>query len=413
MSETKIETKRLTLRYFTHDDAKAVTFNSQQPIVAKWIPDMILKNEKESLEWIEWINDKCQVSEIFKVFAIEKRKDRKCIGLIGYAPKEEINNEIEILYSIADPYQSQGFATEAAKALIWYAFQKMGLNMLSAIIKPDNIASRKVIEKLGFIYGDTRKLNYNGEITNFNYYRLYHIEYIPDPQWKFNYCVEEMTDFFDVRADGYDSHIIRTAADIEGYKRAVKPIKKCNEEIKVLDLGCGTGLEIEHILQRAPNANITCIDKSSKMLEKLRTKYITNQSQIKLICHSYISWDYPYKTFDYVFSSLTMHHFDRDIKFKIYKNILDTLKPGGVYIEYDFIVNKMMMKQYQARYKRIIKELSDRKYKGYYHIDIPHTIELQKEFLINARFSDVSVFHEDIKPSGSNAILIAEKQDNT
>lgn len=409
MSINKIETKRLTLRYFERDDAKAAAFNSQQSNVAKWIPDMVLNDENEAVEWIEWINGQCQVSDKFRVFAIEHREDKVCIGLIGYAPKKELNKEIEILYTISDTYQCQGFATEAAKALIWYAFQKMGLNMLSAIIKPDNIASRKVIEKLGFIYGDTRKIHYNGQITNFDYYRLYHIEYIPDSQWNFNYCAEEMADFFNVRANGYDSHIIKTPIDFEMYKCAVKPIKKSDKEINILDLGCGTGLEIEHMFERVPNANITCIDKSTKMLENLKTKYRKKLRQIKTICHSYIDWEYPKETFDYVFSSLTMHHFKEDVKLGIYKNILNTLKPGGEYIEYDFIVDKMMMQQYLARYERISKRLLDEKYSGYYHIDIPFTVELQKKLLKKTGFKDVLVFHEDIKPSGSNAILVAAK----
>lgn len=94
-------------------------------------------------------------------------------------------------------------------------------------------------------------------------------------------------------------------------------------------------------------------------------------------------------------------------KIRIYKKIQETLKPGGMYIESDFIVDSMMMKQYQARYRRITQELAEQKYSGYYHIDIPFSIELQKELLLSAGFSEVSVFYEDIKPAGSNAVLIA------
>ncbi|NSW90134.1 MAG: GNAT family N-acetyltransferase [Firmicutes bacterium] len=322
MSITKIETKRLTLRPFTQKDAGVAAINSQQPNVAYWMPDMILEDEATAAKWIDWINEKCLASELFMFFAIERKEDDICIGLVGYAPKTEINNEIEILYAITDPYQGYGYATEAAKALIWYAFEEKGLNMLSAVIKPENTASRKVIEKLGFIYGDTRKLHYNGKMADFEYYRLYHIEHIPDPEWNFNCNVEEMAGFFDVRAGGYDSHMLRSATDIEDYKRAVLPISVSSNEINILDLGCGTGIELEHLFERVPNARVTCIDLSEKMLEILKNKYLSKSQQIKTICGSYIDWEYPKEFFDYVISSCTMHHFMQDIKVGIYRNIL-------------------------------------------------------------------------------------------
>ena len=104
MSLTKIKTKRLLLRPFTLKDAYAASINSRQPNVAYWMPDMILKNEEAASNWIEWINRKCQGSKLFRVFAIECKKDNVCIGIIGHAPKAELNNEIEILYAVADPY---------------------------------------------------------------------------------------------------------------------------------------------------------------------------------------------------------------------------------------------------------------------------------------------------------------------
>lgn len=409
MSIMNIETKRLNLRAFAQEDACAVSINSRQPKVAIWMPDMILKNEEDAIKWIDWINGKCQASELFRVFAIERREDNVCIGLIGYAPKAELNNEIEILYAIADPYQGSGYATEAAKALIWYAFENQGLDMISAIIKPENTASRKVIEKLGFVYGDSRKLKYNGSMNDFDYYRLYHIDHIPDTDWNFNSNVAEMSGFFDARADGYDSHMLKSVADIECYKRVAEPIPVNSNEIDILDIGCGTGIELEYLFERVPKAKVACIDMSEKMLELLKNKYSSKAQQIHTICGSYIEWEYPQGSFDYVVSSFTLHHFMEDVKAGIYKNIVSCLKPGGLYIESDFIVDRMMMEQYLQLYHRITKELADKRYSGYYHIDIPFTIELQKELLLKAGFSSVLVFHEDIKPKRSHAVLVARK----
>lgn len=180
----RIETKRLTLRRFTEDDAAAASYNSSQPIVAHFMSDMVMKTEEVSLGWIRWLNgDKFDATVPCVVLAIELKSTHICIGLIGVAPKREINNEIEILFEIADEYQNNGYATEAGKAIIWWAFEQAQQDVLSAIVKPENKASRRVIEKLGFVYCDTRTLSYDGADCAFDYFRLYHTDNLPCPEW--------------------------------------------------------------------------------------------------------------------------------------------------------------------------------------------------------------------------------------
>ena len=52
----KIETERLTLRPFRRGDAAAASSNSSRPIVARYMPDMVLKSKKDALRWIRWLN---------------------------------------------------------------------------------------------------------------------------------------------------------------------------------------------------------------------------------------------------------------------------------------------------------------------------------------------------------------------
>ncbi|MGI5854047.1 MAG: GNAT family N-acetyltransferase [Bacillota bacterium] len=173
----RIETERLILRPFAEDDAAAASYNSKQPIVAHFMSDMILETDEEALQWIRWINgEKFDVTVPFVALAIELKNSHKCIGLIGVAPKRAINNEIEIMFEIADEYQNHGYATEASKAMIGWAFEQAQLEALSAIVKPENKASRRVIEKLGFVYCDTRTLPYDGKDCDFDYFRLYHTD---------------------------------------------------------------------------------------------------------------------------------------------------------------------------------------------------------------------------------------------
>ena len=168
----KLETERLILRQFKANDAGAAVYNSQRPVVAHFMSDMVLSDEESARNWIDWINGRFNTEEPFIVFAIELQEINTCIGLIGLAPKQELNNEIEILFSIADEYHGKGYATEAGKTIIAWAFENCNLDYLAALVKLDNRASGKVIEKLGFKETEKRTIDYDGVPTVFSYYRL-------------------------------------------------------------------------------------------------------------------------------------------------------------------------------------------------------------------------------------------------
>jgi RimJ/RimL family protein N-acetyltransferase/ubiquinone/menaquinone biosynthesis C-methylase UbiE len=397
----RIETKRLILRPFTEDDAAAASHNSSQPIVAHFMSDMVMKTEEAALGWIRWINgDKFDAAVPCVVLAIELKYPHVCIGLIGVAPKREINNEIEMLFEIADEYQNHGYATEAGKAIIWWAFEQARQDVLSAIVKPENKASRRVIEKLGFVYCDTCTLPYHGADCVFDYFKLYHSDNLPGPDWDENnlYLPENMAAFFDKRATGYNEHMLLDGG-INDYIRLGNYI---------LDIGCGTGIELSYIWEKAPNAHITCLDLSREMLNLLLEHYRNKAEQVTTIQASYLSWDYPENRFDIVVSSMTMHHFWQDEKIDVYKNIHRTLKDGGVYIENDFVVDEPLSEQYRRRYKRILTHISSKASPGEFHIDIPFTVNAQKELLCGAGFAQVEVLDEEIN-HGNGAIFRAVK----
>jgi len=167
-----IETERLLLRPFRRRDAAAASYNSARPIVAHFMSDMILKTRREALRWIRWVNrDKFDVNVPCVVLAVTRRSDKNCIGLIGVAPKRELGNEIEILFAVADEHQNKGYITEAARALVEWAFAHTRAPYLVAIVKRDNPASGRVVEKLGFTRAGERRIDYDGEMTDFHYHR--------------------------------------------------------------------------------------------------------------------------------------------------------------------------------------------------------------------------------------------------
>ncbi|MEW8956022.1 GNAT family N-acetyltransferase [Clostridium sp.] len=173
MENIHIETPNLILRNFSSSDAKDVSYYSQQPNVSYWMSDMIFHSDAVALSWINRVNENFDTTKPFIILAIEHKIECKCIGVVGVHPKAEIDNEVEILYGISDNYQSKGYGTEASKALIQWVFENTQLKHLVAIVKPDNIPSKIVIEKLGFEHVNTQMVHYDGAMCKFNYYKLY------------------------------------------------------------------------------------------------------------------------------------------------------------------------------------------------------------------------------------------------
>ena len=85
--------------------------------------------------------------------------------------------------------------------------------------------------------------------------------------------LEKMSDFFEARLDVYDEHMltaIESADEFYPYTASLLPME---ENSRILDLGCGTGLELERYFSLCPTANVTGVDLSEGMLASLRAKF--------------------------------------------------------------------------------------------------------------------------------------------
>ena len=213
---------------------------------------------------------------------------------------------------------------------------------------------------------------------------------------------EEMKSFFDSRVNGYDEHMASNVEEYDKfYRNIASPFEKTNEPIEVLDLGAGTGLELQFILAKAPNANITAVDLSEEMLRKLVNKYEKIGTQIKTIAGSYLSLELVPQSFDYIVSVMSLHHLRPVKKIALYKKLKKALIPTGIYVEGDYIVSiqeeKELLKTF-LRQKKNDSLLED----GQYHIDIPFSEETQIQTLKDAGFKEVNVI---FRTSRSNVVV--------
>ena len=104
-----------------------------------------------------------------------------------------------------------------------------------------------------------------------------------------------------------------------------------NKSIKIIELGCGTGLATYSIKKRYPNAHLKCIDMSSEMLNKARENLRTF-SNIEYELADFTEYQFRGK-YDVVISFLSLMYLGSDEdRESLFKKIYDALKPGGIFI---------------------------------------------------------------------------------
>lgn len=198
-----------------------------------------------------------------------------------------------------------------------------------------------------------------------------------------------MGSFFNTRIDSYEQHMLQDLAGAEDYIKIAK-LMPTTTNLKLLDLGCGTGLELDEIFRVNPSVQVTGIDLAEKMLEKLKQKHSDRENQLKLIITDYFKYEFGKEVFDVALTAQTLHHFSYEEKTALYKKIRESLKPSGFYVEADYIAPTQEIEDFHfTEKKRIYTEQGLKE--GLYHYDTPCTVENQVRLLKKAGFSNIEI----------------------
>ena len=214
--------------------------------------------------------------------------------------------------------------------------------------------------------------------------------------------LEPMGEFFDRRAEGYEEHQI-TAVDGGGemypFTAALLP---AFPGARILDLGCGTGLELDPYFERNPSAAVTGIDLSRALTDQLLQKHADRGVQV--ILGSYFDEPFGVSVYDAAVSVMSLHHFPKTRKIPLYKKLKDSLKPGGFFVLTDYFAPD------QAWEDRCFAELAELKKKNgirddaFYHFDTPLTLAHETEALLAGGFTSV----EPLAKWGNTVVLRAK-----
>jgi RimJ/RimL family protein N-acetyltransferase len=158
----RIETDRLVLRHWQDSDRVTFAALNSDPRVMRFMPAVLSRDESDA------VFDRVQAhfkERGFGPFAVTLPPDDAFIGYVGLlVPGFEAHFTpcIEILWRLAAEHWNRGLATEGAQAVVRYAFETLGFDEVVSFTVPENLPSRRVMEKLGMTHDEADDFDHPG-----------------------------------------------------------------------------------------------------------------------------------------------------------------------------------------------------------------------------------------------------------
>ncbi|MBO5316183.1 MAG: GNAT family N-acetyltransferase [Clostridia bacterium] len=172
-----LQTKRLILRPWSENDAEELYKYASDPEVgppAGWPPHTSAENSREIIR---------TVLSAPETYAVCLKENGKPIGSVGLHRNDlaEKDDEYELGYWIGKPFWGQGLIPEASRELLRYAFEDLGMNRIWCGYYDGNEKSRRVQEKLGFVFHHTTE---GLEVKLLNEIRTGHSNLMTKERWQ-------------------------------------------------------------------------------------------------------------------------------------------------------------------------------------------------------------------------------------
>lgn len=144
MNKITIPTPRLLIRSFTSQDAQDLFEYLSDPGIYDFEPG-------EPIDLKQAFSYAADMANNEHFWAVELKSEKKVIGQLYFChqePKHLLTWELG--YIMSPHYQKQGYGSEAASALVKFGFEQLSIHRVVAHCNPDNVASWKLLEKIGF-----------------------------------------------------------------------------------------------------------------------------------------------------------------------------------------------------------------------------------------------------------------------
>lgn len=152
-----LETDRLRLRRLTLDDAELMLAIWNDPAFVRHVGDRGIRTREEARQALRDGPLQLYAEYGFGPYRVALKSDDRAVGICGLFRRDGLD-DVDIGYSILPEYCGQGYAFEAATAVVGHARDDIGLARLTAIVSPDNGPSIGLTRKLGLRYEKTIRM---------------------------------------------------------------------------------------------------------------------------------------------------------------------------------------------------------------------------------------------------------------
>ena len=201
--------------------------------------------------------------------------------------------------------------------------------------------------------------------------------------------LERMGEFFDARLEGYESHMLECIEDAKIFYPFTANLLPQSENASILDLGCGTGLELDEYFKLNPTAYVTGIDLAPGMLSALKKKH--GDKNLFLICGSYFEIEFSNDKYDAAVSVESLHHFTAEKKNPLYSKICRALRDAGSFILTDYFAKDDTEECFLRNEYLRLKAEQNIQNDEFYHFDTPLTVNHEIEIMLKSGFSKVEI----------------------
>lgn len=156
------QTERLTLRRLRLGDDRFILELVNDPQFLRNIGDRGVRNLHDARKYLQHGPLASYEEHGFGLFMVERRPDGLPIGICGLLKRPTLE-DVDVGFALLPAFHGQGYATEAAAATLHWGRQHLGLERVIAITSPDNVASARVLEKIGLRFDRMIRLAEDGE----------------------------------------------------------------------------------------------------------------------------------------------------------------------------------------------------------------------------------------------------------
>ena len=166
-----LDTERCRVREITLGDVDRLYEIYEDPQITEYMEDLYEKREDEIEYTKEYI--RCHYGFYdFGMWIVEEKESGKIIGRAGFDMRQGFDDP-ELGFMICREYQNKGYATEVCRELLSYGKQQLGFEKVGAFTALENIASVRLLMKLGFLYQGEEEINsVKGDKDCLSYYSI-------------------------------------------------------------------------------------------------------------------------------------------------------------------------------------------------------------------------------------------------